>query len=73
MATEILDARGFKCPQPTLKMTIICSKLQKGDTLEVLADCPTFESDLHSWVGRMKKTLLWVKKEGQHVHCQVQL
>lgn len=73
MATETYDARGLKCPQPTLKMTILSSKMQKGDLLEVLADCPTFEQDILSWAGRMKKTILWIKKENGYVHCQVKL
>ncbi|MBU0674292.1 MAG: sulfurtransferase TusA family protein [Proteobacteria bacterium] len=73
MATDTLDARGLKCPQPTLKMTIVCSKMQKGDLLEVMADCPTFEQDIQSWALRMKKTILWVKKENGYVHCQVKL
>ena len=73
MATETYDARGLKCPQPTLKMTIKSSKMQKGDLLEVMADCPTFEKDLHAWAERMKKTVLWVRQEGGYFHCQVQI
>jgi TusA-related sulfurtransferase len=73
MATETFDARGLKCPQPTLKMTIVSSKLKKGDLLEVLADCPTFEKDLQSWTTRMRKTLLWTRKENGHVRCQIQI
>ena len=73
MAIENFDARGLTCPQPTLKMTIISSKMQKGDLLEVLADCPTFEQDLKSWEVRMKKTVLWIKKENGHFHCQIKI
>ena len=73
MTTETYDARGLKCPQPTLKMTIMSSKMPKGTLLEVMADCPTFEEDIKSWATRMKKTILWIKQEKDYVHCQVKI
>lgn len=72
MATQLLDARGLKCPQPTLKVTILATKLKQGDLLEVIADCPTFEKDVRDWCSRAKKTLLWVKAEGDSKRCQIQ-
>jgi TusA-related sulfurtransferase len=65
MATQTLDCIGLKCPQPSLKVTIIASKMKPGDLLEVVADCPTFEKDIREWCTRAKKTLLWVRGEGQ--------
>lgn len=73
MSTHVLDLRGLKCPQPTLKMTMAIHQYKKGDMLEVLADCPTFESDLKSWSQRTRKTVLWVRDEENHKRCQVQL
>lgn len=73
MATQTIDARGLKCPQPTLKMTIALNQLKKGDTMDVLADCDTFEKDLQGWASRTRRTVLWVKKENGHYHCQVQV
>ncbi|MFC1769835.1 sulfurtransferase TusA family protein [Nitrospirota bacterium] len=73
MATEELDLRGLKCPQPTLKMTLKVIKMGKGELLEVMADCDTFESDLKSWSQRSKKTVLWVRDEGTFKRCQVQV
>jgi len=64
MALHNLDALGLKCPQPTLKITVLATKLQPGDILEVLADCPTFEKDVRDWCTRSKKVLLWVRDEG---------
>lgn len=47
---------------------------RKEDFLEVLADCPTFESDLRQWCARMKKVILWIKEEGNGVkRCMVQV
>ncbi len=74
MATHTLDLLGLKCPQPTLKMTVAINKMQKGDILEAVADCPTFTDDLKSWSQRMRKTILWVRDEGNGRHrCQVQI
>ncbi len=73
MANDVLDLRGLKCPQPTLKMTLKVIKMNKGDVLEVQADCETFEEDLKSWSLRSKKTVLWVRDEGDHKRCQVQI
>jgi tRNA 2-thiouridine synthesizing protein A len=64
MATQTLDAKGLKCPQPTLKVTVMATKMKPGDILEVAADCPSFEKDLREWCTRSKKVLLWIKDEG---------
>ncbi|MCS7203604.1 MAG: sulfurtransferase TusA family protein [Thermodesulfovibrio sp.] len=73
MAVVVLDCRGLKCPQPTIQMTIKALKMKKGDILEVVADCPTFENDVKNWCKRNNKALLWIKDEGGGVkRCQVQ-
>lgn len=72
MAVTTLDAKGLKCPQPTLKVTIMATKMKPGDVLEVMADCPTFENDIRDWCNRSKKVLLWVKNEGPSKRCQIQ-
>ncbi len=74
MAVLKLDTIGWKCPRPTLEMTIKVQQMKKGDIIEVVADCPTFENDVKSWCQRMKKVLLWIKDEGNGVkRAQVQL
>ena len=72
MAVTTLDARGLKCPQPTLKITIMSTKMKAGDALEVLADCATFEQDVRDWCARSKKVLLWIRPEGMAKRCQIQ-
>ncbi|MDY0300452.1 MAG: sulfurtransferase TusA family protein [Trichlorobacter sp.] len=66
MATQTLDCVGMKCPQPTLKLTVTATKMKSGDQLEVLADCSTFEKDIRDWCLRSKKTLLWIRDEGNN-------
>lgn len=72
MQTHILDARGLKCPQPTLKITGMSVKLKPGDILEITADCSTFEKDVRDWCKRFKKILLWIREEGGAKKCQIQ-
>jgi tRNA 2-thiouridine synthesizing protein A len=72
MAASALDARGLKCPQPILKITVMSVKMKPGDTLEVIADCPTFEKDVRDWCNRARKTLLWVREEGMAKKVQIQ-
>lgn len=67
MTTQILDCTGMKCPQPTLKITVASTKMKPGDILEVMADCSTFEKDMRDWCTRSKKTILWIKDEGNGV------
>ncbi|MFO0553188.1 MAG: sulfurtransferase TusA family protein [Polyangiaceae bacterium] len=71
MADHQLDARGLKCPQPTLKMTIKIMDLRPGDTLTVTADCPTFEKDVRSWADRTKNVLMFVRDDGKNKLAKV--
>ena len=73
MPVQVLDAKGLKCPQPTLKVTAMAVKMKPGDVLEVVADCATFEKDVRDWCTRSKKVLLWMKDEGAGgKRCQIQ-
>jgi tRNA 2-thiouridine synthesizing protein A len=69
---QTLDARGLKCPQPTLKITVLAVKMKAGDVLEAVADCDTFEKDVRDWCARTKKVLLWIRSEGKDTRCQIQ-
>jgi TusA-related sulfurtransferase len=71
--TKTFDARGQKCPQPTLTMLTESMKMQKGDIIEMVADCDTFEHDVRQFCQIKKKALLWIKSEGAAKRCQVQL
>lgn len=73
LAAQTLDARGLKCPIPSLKMTAVAVKMKSGDVLEVLGDCPTFEKDVRDWCSRTKTMLLWIREEGSAKRCQIQV
>jgi TusA-related sulfurtransferase len=69
MATEVLDTLGLKCPQHVLKIAVKAPDMKHGDILEVLGDCPTFETfekDVRTWCERLKKVFLSIKDEGKN-------
>jgi TusA-related sulfurtransferase len=73
VAVIIIDAKGLKCPQPTVQMTIKALKMKRGDTLEVVAEGSTLEHDVKNWCRRNNRPLLWLRDEGDGVkRCQVQ-
>lgn len=73
MATTILDASGLKCPEPVLKIAAKLTELKEGDILEVIADCPTFASDVQKFCNRLHKALLFIEKNGNgKMKCQIQ-
>jgi TusA-related sulfurtransferase len=59
-----LDARGLACPMPIIKLSKAVKAMVPGDTLEVRADDPAFESDVTIWCQKMGHALLEFKKEG---------
>lgn len=67
MSVCLLDVRGFRCPQPVIKIAIKAPDMNPGDILEVVGDCPTFEKDVRAWCGRTKRVVLFVKDEGNRV------
>ena len=72
MSRVLIDARGLKCPRPTLEMTIKAKNIDVGGVMEVIADCPSFEKDVRGWCQRMKKVLIWIRKEEDFHRCQIQ-
>ena len=76
MKTVQIDAKGDKCPVPVLKMTnaIMKKEVDPGDTLVVVADCPTFEKDVKDWCRNMKKVLVVFREEGNNIkRCEVKV
>lgn len=72
MALEILDMVGMKCPQPVLKIAVKAPDMNRGDILEVVGDCPTFEKDVRVWCERLGKIFLSIKDEG-HEKKRIQI
>lgn len=73
MAEKTLDASGLKCPQPILKVAALAKTLEEGDMLEIIADCPSFPSDIKAWCDKTGRTLLFCNDDGTGTHtAQVQ-
>jgi tRNA 2-thiouridine synthesizing protein A len=64
MTIKVLDTLGMKCPEPVLKLAVMVPDIKRGDILEVLGDCATFEKDMRIWCNRTGKVLLSIKDEG---------
>lgn len=73
MANVLLDCKGMKCPQPTLKTAIKANTLPAGTTLEVHADCPSFPSDVEKWARDSGKVLVSIVDQGTHRVATIQL
>jgi tRNA 2-thiouridine synthesizing protein A len=74
VATQTINAKGLPCPQPALKMTVASINMKKGEILEAVADCPTFEADVRGWCERSRKALLWIRVDPDGAkRCQVRI
>lgn len=69
---EVLDCRGLKCPQPVLKVAIKSNSIPSGETLEVHADCSSFESDIKKWCEDSGKVLISCVDHGGYNVATVQ-
>jgi tRNA 2-thiouridine synthesizing protein A len=73
MATILLEALGLRCSELILEIARKSTELKKGGILEVVADCATFEKDVRLWCEKTKKTLIWIREEGDgKMRCQIQ-
>lgn len=72
MATQQLDVKGMRCPQPILQITMMMPKMAPGDVLEVTADCESFEQDVRAWCERLQKSLLAVERTGSVAKATIQ-
>ncbi len=72
MAIMTLDCKGMKCPQPVLKVAIKAASIPAGTTLEVLADCPSFPSDVEKWCKDNGKVLISLTDKGGYNQATIQ-
>ena len=63
MILQELNTMGMKCPHPVLQIAVKAAYMKRGDVLEVMGDCPTFEEDIRSYCERLHKPLLSVRSE----------
>lgn len=47
--------------------------MAKGDLIEIVADCSTFEQDMRTWCQRTGKSMLWIRADGAAKRCQIRV
>ena len=57
-ATQTLDTRGLRCPEPVMMVRKTVRGMQPGETLLILADDPATVRDIPSFCRHMDHTLL---------------
>ncbi|WP_238843362.1 sulfurtransferase TusA family protein [Thiomicrorhabdus xiamenensis] len=62
MNTEIIDAKGLKCPMPVIKLQQAVRKSENGDELSIACTDLGAEKDIASWAKVNKHQLLAVEK-----------
>ena len=58
MADVILDCKGIVRSMPIAKTQQKAREMQPGQTLEVVADCSSFESDIKDWCTKTNHLLI---------------
>jgi len=67
MTTKVdkkLDCLGLYCPEPVFRTRLAIDEMEVGETLEVVADDPAAESDIHSLVKHLGQEIVNSAKEG---------
>ncbi|MFA5794208.1 MAG: sulfurtransferase TusA family protein [Candidatus Brocadiia bacterium] len=60
---KTLDCVGLFCPMPIVKTKQEIDGMKPGQTLEVIADDPGFESDLPNWCDLAGHKFLGMEKD----------
>jgi len=74
MTTKIdkkLDCLGLYCPEPVFKTRLALDEMEIGETLEVVADDPAAESDIHSLVKHLGQEIVSSNKEGNIIRILI--
>jgi len=53
-----LDCLGLYCPEPVFRTRLELDEMGVGETLEVVADDPAADSDIHSLVKRLGQEIV---------------
>lgn len=69
---RIVDARGYHCPVPTLRLRRELEHCAKGDVVELLADDPMARIDVPHFVREAGHSLLVVGERDGALRFRVQ-
>ena len=68
---KTLDCLGLYCPEPVFRTRLELDEMEVGETLEVLADDPAAESDIHSLVKHLGQEIVNSAKEGNTIRILI--
>jgi tRNA 2-thiouridine synthesizing protein A len=68
---KTLDCLGLYCPEPVFKTRLELDEMEVGETLEVLADDPAAESDIHSLIKHLGQEIVSSAKEGNTIRILI--
>jgi len=69
---EVLNCKGLKCPKPVLRVAMRARAMAPGSTLEVHADCSSFQSDIKKWCDDTGKVLINCVDHGEYCIATIQ-
>ena len=65
---KVLDCSGLCCSLPLVTARMELDKLEAGQTLEVIATCPSAEEDINILTRLKTSELVRTWKEGKQIH-----
>jgi len=71
MADVVLDCKGLACPLPIAKAHQRVRDMKPGQTLEVIADCATFSTDIKEWCSKTNHPLISINTVGKETKAVV--
>jgi tRNA 2-thiouridine synthesizing protein A len=66
-----LDCLGLYCPEPVFNTRLAIDEMEIGEILEVVADDPAAESDIHSLVKHLEQKIISSTKEGNTIRILI--
>jgi len=67
----LLDARGLKCPMPSVKTALAIEQLGGGGIVKVLTDDPVSKNDLPQWVRGNGHQVLGIEDKEDYAEIYV--
>ncbi|RJQ43253.1 MAG: sulfurtransferase TusA family protein [Gaiellales bacterium] len=68
---HLLDARGLKCPMPSVKTALALEQLESGGIVKVIIDDPVSRNDLPQWVKGNGHHVLGIEEKDDCVEVYV--
>ena len=64
---DTLDCVGLYCPQPLFQTSQAIEGIEVGEILEVIADDPAADGDLHAFAKRAGHEVVAFEKDGDEI------